>query len=87
MAFVLVEDFSPGSFLGVETAERGAHFRDAIYLSFVTLTTLGFGDITPQGEIARTLVIVEAVFGQLFLAILVARLISMSVAGARPPDP
>jgi len=49
----------------------------AIYFSFVTLATLGYGDIVPRGDIARGLAIVEGVGGQLFLAVLVARLVSL----------
>ena len=49
----------------------------AIYFSFVTLATLGYGDIAPRAEIARGLAIVEGVGGQLFLAVLVARLVSL----------
>jgi voltage-gated potassium channel len=49
----------------------------AIYFSFVTLATLGYGDIAPRGDIARGIAIVEGVGGQLFLAVLVARLVSL----------
>lgn len=55
----------------------------AIYFSFVTLATLGYGDIVPRSDLARGLVIVEAVGGQLFLAVLVARLVSMYAARSR----
>jgi hypothetical protein len=50
---------------------------DFIYLSFVVLTTLGFGDLTPHSEIARTLVITEALIGQIFLVTAVARVVSL----------
>ncbi len=49
----------------------------AIYFSFVTLATLGYGDIAPSTDVARGLAIVEGVGGQLFLAVLVARLVSL----------
>ena len=49
----------------------------AIYFSFVTLATLGYGDIVPRTDIARGLAIIEGVGGQLFLAVLVARLVSL----------
>jgi hypothetical protein len=49
----------------------------AIYFSFVTLATLGYGDIAPRTDVARGLAVVEGVGGQLFLAILVARLVSL----------
>jgi len=49
----------------------------AIYFSFVTLATLGYGDIAPRADVARGLAIIEGVGGQLFLAVLVARLVSL----------
>jgi len=55
---------------------------DFIYFSFVTLTTLGYGDVAPATARARSLCIVEAVMGVLFLAVLVSRL----VAGYKPED-
>ena len=48
-----------------------------VYYSFVVLTTLGFGDISPVHELARRLTVVEAMVGQIFLVTLVARLVSM----------
>ncbi|HMF13670.1 MAG TPA: potassium channel family protein, partial [Gemmataceae bacterium] len=48
--------------------------------SFVTLTTLGYGDIVPVSPIARTLASLEAITGQLFLAVLVARLVGLHIA-------
>ncbi len=53
---------------------------DGIYFSFVTLATLGYGDITPVTPIARGLAVFEAIFGQLYLAIMVARLVSLRIA-------
>ena len=47
------------------------------YFSFITLTTLGFGDYAPQTDIARWVVVMEAVLGQLFIATTLARLVSM----------
>ena len=49
------------------------------YFSFVTLTSLGYGDVTPLHPFARALVTLEALAGQLFLAILVARLVAMEL--------
>jgi len=51
-----------------------------MYFSFCTLTTLGYGDITPVSRIARTLCWMEAVIGQFYLAILVARLVGLYLA-------
>jgi voltage-gated potassium channel len=69
----------PGAFRGATTNDLG----DFVYLSFVTLATLGFGDIVPVHPVARTLVYVEAVAGQFYVAILVANLVGRYVAAAR----
>lgn len=50
---------------------------DYVYLSFVTLTTVGFGDLTPLTDLARSVVVLEALMGQIFLVTLVARLVSL----------
>ena len=50
------------------------------YYSFVTLTTLGFGDISPASEGARALTVVEALIGQIYLVVLIARLVAMHIA-------
>ncbi|HEX3687268.1 MAG TPA: potassium channel family protein [Gaiellaceae bacterium] len=47
-----------------------------LYFSFVTLATLGYGDYTPAHEVGRTLAIVEALFGQLYLVTVIALLVS-----------
>jgi Ion channel len=52
---------------------------DWTYFSFVTLSTLGYGDITPVHPIARVLAAGEALAGQLYLAVLIARLVAMEV--------
>lgn len=54
------------------------------YYSFVVLTTLGFGDITPANGLAQRVTAVEALMGQIFLATLVARLVSMFGTTQRP---
>ena len=51
-----------------------------VYFSFVTLTTLGFGDIVAVHATVRMLVILEALMGQLFPAVLLARLVAMELA-------
>lgn len=69
----VLEQIVPGSF-----ATAGEFSRmSALYFSFVTLATLGYGDIVPRTEVTRGLAIVEGVGGQLFLAVMVARLFSL----------
>ena len=83
LLFALFERFAPGSFHGLGPEGFGRDLQYAVYFSFVTLTTLGFGDITPASELARTAVVIEAISGQLFLAILIGRLVSLSVPSAQ----
>ena len=85
--FALVELEDPASFssgLLVKHAVVGsallATMNNAIYYSFVCLTTTGYGDIAPLSEVTRTLSILESVTGQMYLAILIARLVSLQVA-------
>ncbi len=74
----------PGSFSASGAIGEFSLF-DAIYFSFVTLATLGYGDLVPVSEVARGLAVVEAVSGQLFLAVMIARLVSSrgQMAGGR----
>jgi voltage-gated potassium channel len=53
-----------------------------IYFSFVTMTTLGYGDITPQSDAADSLVILQALTGQIYLVVILARLVSLAVVNA-----
>jgi hypothetical protein len=73
LLYFVVEQLSPGTF----TSPTHFSQTSAIYFSFVTLATLGYGDIAPRGDIARGIAIIEGVGGQLFLAVLVARLVSL----------
>jgi len=72
----------PGS-LGIpgEGGQSNFSFTLAIYYSFVTLATVGYGDIVPRSELARGLAVMEAVAGQLYLAVMIARLVSLYVSG------
>jgi voltage-gated potassium channel len=73
----LLEQIRPGSF----TFAGDFSPNSGIYFSFVTLATLGYGDIVPRTDVARGLAIVEGVGGQLFLAVLIARLVSVYARG------
>ena len=57
------------------------------YFSFTTLTTLGYGDFTAAGSLGRALAVLEAMAGQIFLATLVARLVSAYGTTRRRPPP
>jgi hypothetical protein len=84
-AYSLVELLRPGSFSGPVRAADGA--RGWLYFSFVTLTTVGYGDILPVHPVARSLAILEAVTGPLYLTILLARLVSLAVAPGAGREP
>jgi hypothetical protein len=86
-AFAVVELQHPGSFSSALLQRRAdsiapliASLHSLIYYSFVCLTTTGFGDVTPVSDGARSLSVMEAVFGQLYVAVLIARLVSLEVA-------
>jgi hypothetical protein len=64
-----------------EGAQSNFSLTVAIYYSFVTLTTLGYGDIVPRSDVVRGLAIMEAVAGQLYLAVMIARLVSLYAPG------
>jgi hypothetical protein len=76
-AYHLTGILHPGSFN--EPPGEIPSVLDWAYFSFITLTTVGYGDITPVKPIARTLAMGEALTGQLYLAVLVARLVAMEV--------
>jgi voltage-gated potassium channel len=86
--FSLIDLVEPGSFRFTMSADTekpvmqfdGGEATLAIYYSFVTLTTLGYGDIIPQSAPARLLAALEALMGQIYLAVLVARLVGLHVA-------
>jgi hypothetical protein len=75
IAYDLVNDLRPGSFR--LPTEETVRFEHGAYMSFVILTSLGFGDVVPITPVARGLTILEAVIGQMNMAVLVARLVSL----------
>ena len=77
-SYDLVEELAPGSFTPVGST-HGTEWSGFLYLSLVTLTTVGYGDITAIGSIARSLAAAEAVIGHLFPTILIARLVSQAL--------
>ncbi len=92
--FSLLEVLQPGSFnlpeLSVDPIDLAAmevrRLSVFMYYSLVTLTTLGYGDITPVTPLARNLAAFEAVMGQLYIAILVARLVGLHIVHAARDD-
>lgn len=87
MLCILVEQAAPGSYTNLTFLADGMLDMDAmIYYSFVTLTTLGYGDITPTWDVPRTLAVMEAILGVFYTTILVAKLVSVYTARAMIKD-
>lgn len=93
VAYSIIDHLYPGSFNGIVTQLPGRGFDDYLYFSFVTLTTLGYGEITPAGPLVRALAYLEATAGVLYLAVLVAALLGaffadraeQAAVATRPP--
>lgn len=79
-----IEHAWPGSYVSNGAPLPAFPLATAVYFSFVTLATLGYGDIVPQSEVARGVTVVEAIAGQLYLAVLIARLVSNATASRAP---
>ena len=79
MLYWIAEIYQPGSFLiaGSKSSLTSLKGVNLVYFSYVTLTTLGYGDITPVSAHARSLSILEAITGVLYIAIFIARLIGL----------
>jgi hypothetical protein len=84
-AYLITEQQNPNSFKSTVSLSASSP-EEWLYYSFVTLTTLGYGEITPQSQVARSLAIGEALTGQLYLAVLVARLIGKEMSSAQTID-
>lgn len=80
LLYNLAETLVPGSFEGLESVADHERSMELLYYSYVTLSTLGYGEITPVGALARVLAWSEAIFGQLYLTILVAALVGMHLS-------
>src|SRR6185437_6456691 len=79
MAYWLVDQLTPGGAFSFNTkaGPRSINGFDGFYFSFITLSTVGFGDITPVSRMARWLAAMEAMTGLLYVAVLISRLVSL----------
>jgi hypothetical protein len=73
-AFIVREGFAPGTFSGLSKE------TDLLYFSFVTLTTVGFGDVTPQSILGKRLAIFEAAMGSIYLAVIIAMIVGRGMS-------
>lgn len=82
--YLTIYNVNPSAFMnGGELIHPGQALRQLSYYSFVTLTTIGYGDITPMAPFSRTLAIFEGLIGQLFPAIFIAKLVSLQIQDAQ----
>jgi hypothetical protein len=78
-AYRMVSELNPAAFsfnIGTSSTHPLAQF-EAYYFSFITLSTVGYGDITPLSNGARTLAMMEAMTGTLYMAVLISRLVAL----------
>ena len=89
MVFIFMSDLNPNALLQSDqpivrsASDPSAHATVLLYFSFVTLTTLGYGDVMPQGNMARMFAVAEALIGQLYLVVFLARLVALYVVSLR----
>jgi hypothetical protein len=88
--YALVEHWQPGAFVinAANNAEGVTRWWDLLYFSFTCLTSVGFGEITPANDHARSLVMVQQMAGVLYFALVISRLVTMqsrrAARGRRP---
>jgi hypothetical protein len=78
--YIALDTWTAGTFTNIDSPDR---VSDLVYFSFVTLTTVGFGDIVATGDVARSLVVTEALLGQIVLVTFVGRIVGQMSGGAR----
>jgi voltage-gated potassium channel Kch len=87
LVYSLLETVQPGSFRFYDALGSGGLVQDKvsefIYFSNVTLTTLGYGDIVPISQPARMFASLEAIVGQLYVAIIIARMVGLHISQSR----
>ena len=86
LMYLFIAQIIPNAFNGLEQAVWYENFADVAYYSYVTLTTLGYGDISPVTPLARFLVYMEAIVGVFYTAILVASLVGVRISTMHPGE-
>lgn len=79
--YLITLEFFPRAFNGIEHIYWGDNFSNAVYYSYITMTSVGYGEITPAIAVSRTLAYLQAVVGAFYMAVVVASLVS-----ARRPE-
>jgi voltage-gated potassium channel Kch len=75
--YLLIEQLQPGSlYFNIEIKPNGLNLMDYVYFSFVTMTTMGYGDITPVSPTLQSVAYFEALIGSIYIVVFIARLVS-----------
>ncbi|MGL5006563.1 MAG: ion channel [Plesiomonas sp.] len=82
--YLFCESVAPNSFSGLQAEDNTAMFVNAIYFSFISLTSVGFGDVLPLSSMAKIIVAIEGVTGLFYMAVVVSTLVSS--VQLRPED-
>ena len=80
LVYVGIVEVDPDAFNGARAGSWLEIVPEFIYFSFVSLTTLGYGDISPATPVSRFVVYLEAITGQLYLAIMIAGLVGIGIS-------
>ena len=80
--YALIDSYLPGSFTNIPPDTVDPRYRFT-YFSFVTLTTLGYGDITPVNAVAQSWTILEAIIGQIYLVVVISGLVGIFISQTR----
>ena len=86
-AYLIVEYYFPGSMRGLDKGSWQGNLDMMIYYSMITLTTVGYGDISPAGPLTRFLAYMESGIGIFYTTVLVASLIGMRLSEYKPRNP
>jgi len=78
--YMMLAAYRPGAFNGLPASSLHETFPNLLYFSFITLTTVGYGDITPISPLASFLAFMEAIIGQFYLTVLVASLVGSALS-------
>jgi hypothetical protein len=81
--YVFIGSLDPVAFVSMKVTDSPKLASDVIYFSFATMTTTGYGDVAPLHPVARSLCNMEAIFGQLYPATLLARLVTLEIEHRR----
>ena len=84
IAYGVVEQIWPGSFRSASVTDGQMLWPEFIFFSFSTLTTVGYGDVVAIGDHARSLAILEAVAGTMYMAVFISRLVGLHAQRGKP---